>query len=62
MKELAQISMAAWLLVVIGSFAIMAWRPLTIRMYPAQMRRAALYGVAGALGEVVTLWLGGFWS
>lgn len=61
---LAKLSMAVWLSLVALWFGRQAWRPrhVTLHLMPLAVRRIGLIGVAGGLLEVVTLWMGGFWS
>lgn len=56
-----QITMAAWLLFGLFVFGRLALAPRMIRIDGKQCRTIALYAVAGALGEAVTLWAGDFW-
>lgn len=59
---LPQIAMGVWLLIAAAFFTRLAVRPVTLRLDASEVRRVAIYGVGGVIGEVVTLLLGGFWS
>lgn len=59
---LPQIAMGVWLLIAVAFFARLAMRPVTLRLDASEVRRVAIYGVGGVIGEVATLLVGGFWS
>lgn len=56
-----QIAIASWLFAVIVTFSWVAWKPKWLTLSPPMVRRLSIYTIAGAVGEGVTLWLGGFW-
>ena len=60
----AQISMAAWLSILLLTLAWIALfaRPVSLRFTTQQVRKIALFSAGGALGEILTLAAGGFWS
>lgn len=62
MTHLPQIAIAVWLLALVGTMLWVARDPKTLYLYPAQVRRVALYTIAGAIGEAVTLAAGGFFG
>lgn len=61
-QTLAIFTMAVWLVAVLLGFTYTAIRPRWISLYPEQVRKIALFGIGGAVGEILTLTAGGFWG